>query len=85
MAMEKYKRLTKSRSVTVPRDVAAHLGLKAGAAVDLTATSDGKLIVSLHAPTCRFCGGADNVKQFRDVYCCPVCAAALYEEVCSND
>lgn len=82
---KKFKRLTKSRSVTIPKDMAAHLGIAAGAAVDLTATDDGKLVLSLHAPTCRFCGGADNVKQFCDIYCCPLCAAALYEEVRQND
>ncbi|MEZ3437821.1 MAG: AbrB/MazE/SpoVT family DNA-binding domain-containing protein [Oscillospiraceae bacterium] len=79
--MVKFKRLSKSRGVTIPKDIAAHLDFGAGTAVDLTA-ADGKLIISKHVDTCRFCGGADNIKQFGDVFVCPVCAARLYKEVC---
>lgn len=85
MKNKRYRRLTKSRSVTIPKDIAAYLGFGAGAGVDLTATDDGKLIISRHSPTCRFCSGADYVKQYRDIYCCPMCATALYEEVCHDD
>ncbi len=79
--MVKFKRLSKSRGVTIPKDIAAHLDFGAGTAVDLTA-ADGKLIISKHVDTCRFCGGAKNIKQFGDVFVCPVCAARLYKEVC---
>lgn len=79
--MVKFKRLSKSRGVTIPKDIAAHLDFGAGTAVDLTAV-DGKLIISKHVDTCRFCGGAENIKQFGDVFVCPVCAARLYKEVC---
>ncbi len=79
--MVKFKRLSKSRGVTIPKDIAAHLDFGAGTAVDLTA-ADGKLIISKHVDTCRFCGGAENIKQFGDVFVCPVCAARLYKEVC---
>ncbi len=79
--MVKFKKLSKSRGITIPKDVAAYLDFDAGTAVDLTA-ADGKLIISKHADTCRFYGGSDNVKRFRDVFVCPVCAARLYKEVC---
>ncbi len=79
--MTKFKKISKARSITIPKDIAAHLDLDAGTAVDLTA-ADGKLIVTKHADTCRFCGGAENVKQFGDVFVCPICAARLYKEVC---
>ena len=79
--MTKFKKLSKSRGVTIPKDIAAHLDFDAGTAVDLTA-ADGKLIISKHVDTCRFCGGADNIKRFGDVFVCPVCAARLYKEVC---
>ena len=79
--MVKFKRLSKSRGVTIPKDIAAHLDFGAGTAVDLTA-ADGKLIISKHVDTCRFCGGAENIKQFGDVFVCRVCAARLYMEVC---
>ncbi|MBD5130870.1 MAG: AbrB/MazE/SpoVT family DNA-binding domain-containing protein [Ruminococcaceae bacterium] len=79
--MTKFKKLSKSRGVTIPKDIAAHLDFDAGTTVDLTA-ADGKLIISKHVDTCRFCGGADNIKRFGDVFVCPVCAARLYKEVC---
>ena len=79
--MVKFKRLSKSRGITIPKDIAAHLDFDAGTAVDLTA-ADGKLIITKHVDTCRFCGGAENVKRFGDVFVCPICAARLYKEVC---
>ncbi len=78
--MTKFKKLSKSRGVTIPKDIAAHLDFAAGTAVDLTA-ADGKLIITKHIDTCRFCGGTENVKQFGDVYVCPICVARLCEEV----
>lgn len=82
--MVKFKKLSKARSVTIPKDIAAHLDFDAGTAVDLTA-SDGKLIITKHANTCRFCGTAENVKQFEDVFVCRFCAAKLYEEVSDGE
>ena len=79
--MVKFKKLSKARGVTIPKDIAAHLDFEAGTAVDLTA-ADGKLIISKHVDICRFCGGADNIKQFGDIFVCPVCAVRLYKEVC---
>lgn len=78
--MTKFKRLSKSRSVTIPKDIAAHLDFEAGTALDLTAV-DGKLIVTKHVDTCRFCGSAENVKPFEDIFVCRFCAGRLYEEV----
>lgn len=79
--MVKFKKLSKTRGITIPKDIAAHLDFGAETAVDLTA-ADGKLIITKHVDTCRFCGGAENVKQFGDVFVCPLCAARLYKEVC---
>lgn len=79
----KFKKLSKARGITIPRDMAAHLDLSAGTAVDLTAAGDGSLIIRKHLDTCRFCGGAENVKRFRDITVCQLCAADLYKEVCS--
>lgn len=79
--MTKFKKISKARSITIPKDIASHLDFGAGTAVDLTA-ADGKLIITKHVDTCRFCGGAENVKQFGDVFVCPLCAARLYREVC---
>lgn len=82
---KKYKKLNRSRGLTIPKDVAAYLDLDAGTAVDLTASGDGKLIITKHIDTCRFCGGAEKVKQFGGIYCCPLCAARLYEEVSADE
>ena len=81
----KFKKLTKSRGRTIPRDMAAHLDLDAGTAVDLTASADGKLIITKHVDTCRFCGGAEKVKQFGGIFCCPLCATKLYQEVTADE
>jgi len=45
----KFKKLTKSRGLTIPRDMAAHLDLDAGTAVDLTASSQNMLIPAVSA------------------------------------
>lgn len=44
--MTKFKRLSKARGVTIPKDLAAFLDLKAGDAVDLDARGDGTLVTS---------------------------------------
>lgn len=79
--MTKFKKISKARSITIPKDVAAHLDFDAGDAIELTA-SNGSLLITKHVNTCRFCGGAGNVKQFDDIFICPLCAARLYKEVC---
>lgn len=78
--MVKFKRLSKVRSITVPKDMAAQLDFKAGDSVDITA-AEGKLIVTRHVPTCRFCGGAEEIVQFADICICPLCAEKLRQEV----
>ena len=80
--MTKFKRLSKGRSITIPKDVAAHLNLNAGDAVDLTAAGNGDLIIRRHAEPCRFCNGTENIKRFRDISICPLCATKMYQEVC---
>lgn len=82
---KKFKKLSKGRSVTIPRDMAAHLDLAAGTAVDMTAAGDGSLIIRKHVDTCRFCGGAEKVKPFEGIFVCPLCAARLYQEVCGDE
>ena len=79
--MTKFKKLSKSRGITIPKDMAAELDFDVGTALDLTAEV-GKLIVTRHVDTCRFCGGAEDVKRFGDVFICPECAEKLHKEVC---
>lgn len=80
--MTKFKKLSKTRSVTIPKDLAAFLDLNAGDAVELDARGDGTLIISRHVNTCRFCGGAEKVKRFGDIFACSSCADKLHKEVC---
>ena len=79
--MTRFKKLSKSRGITIPKDMAAELDFDAGTALDLTA-EEGKLIVTRHVDTCRFGGGAEDVKRFGDVFICPECAEKLHKEVC---
>ncbi len=79
--MTKFKKISKARGVTIPKDIAAHLDFGVGTAVDLTA-ADGRLIITKHVDTCRFCGSAENVKRFGDIFVCPLCAEQLHKEVC---
>ena len=79
--MTRFKKLSKSRGITIQKDMAAELDFDAGTALDLTA-EEGKLIVTRHVDTCRFCGGAEDVKRFGDVFICPECAEKLHKEVC---
>ena len=82
--MTKFKKLSKSRAVTIPKDIAAELDFDAGTAVDLT-VADGKLIITNHIDICRFCGGVENIKPFEGIFVCPICAAELYKEVCGDE
>ena len=81
--MKKFKKLSKGRSVTIPKDMAAHLDLNPGDAVDLTAAGNGDLIIRRHTEACRFCRGTENIKRFADIVICPLCATKMYQEVCS--
>ena len=58
----KFKKLTKSRGLTIPRDMAAHLDLDAGTAVDLTASADGKGI-QRHGFSCRHDSGGTLLRR----------------------
>lgn len=53
--MIKYKRLTKGRSITIPKDIAAAAGITGGMAVDLI-NSDDNIVIRPHIPACVFCG-----------------------------
>lgn len=81
--MTRFKRLSKSRGITIPKDMAVELDFGAGTALDLTAES-GKLIVTRHVDTCRFCGEAERVKRFGDIFVCSDCAVKLHKEVCGS-
>ena len=83
MGLIKYKKLSKVRGVTVPKDLAENLGMFAGAAVDLVETSDG-ILLRKHVPTCVFCGSVESVDTVKGKEICAKCAREMREEINSK-
>lgn len=78
--MIKHKKLSKTRGVTVPKDLAANLGLFAGSAIDLVETAEG-ILLRKHVPTCVFCGSAESVDTVKGKEICAKCAYEMREEI----
>lgn len=74
------KVLSQRRSLTIPKDVAAKLGLFSGHAVDLEATEDG-LLIRNHVLTCRFCGSTESVGTIKGEEVCAKCANEIRKEI----
>ena len=53
--MVRNKKISRNRSVTIHKDIAAQSGITAGAAVDLI-DADDCIIIKRHIPVCFFCG-----------------------------
>ena len=83
MSLVKYKRLSKTRGVTIPKDLAANLGMFAGAAVDLVETDEG-ILLRKHVPTCVFCGSVESVDTVKGKEVCAKCAREMREEINSK-
>lgn len=79
--MVKSKKLTKGRSVTIPKDIAAEVGIFGGAAVDLVSVDD-MIMIRRHIPVCGFCG--KEVPEENHKLCgrtvCAECAKRMREE-----
>lgn len=83
MALIKYKKLSKARGITVPKDLAANLGIFAGAAVDLVEREDG-ILLRKHIPSCVFCGSIESVDTVKGKEICAKCACEMREEINSK-
>lgn len=83
MALIKYKKLSKARGVTVPKDLAANIGLFAGSAVDLVETAEG-ILLRKHVPTCVFCGSVESVDTVKGKEICAKCAREMRKEIDSK-
>lgn len=81
--MIKYKKLSKARGVTVPKDLAANLGMFAGTAVDLVETAEG-ILLRKHVPTCVICGSVESVDTVKSREICAKCANEMREEINSK-
>ncbi|MGN1137108.1 MAG: AbrB/MazE/SpoVT family DNA-binding domain-containing protein [Oscillospiraceae bacterium] len=83
MSLVKYKKVSKARSITVPKDLAEDYGIFAGAAVDLVLQTDG-ILVRKHLPTCAICGSIESVDTVRGKEICAKCAREIREEINSK-
>lgn len=82
--MRAYKKITKSGSVTLPRQIRQELGMLPGVALELTATENGELLMRKRTPSCRLCGSADHVVTHNGMTLCRGCLAAFDQEVNQN-
>lgn len=80
MLLIKHKKLSKARSVTVPKDMAANLGMFAGTAVDLVEQENG-ILLRKHIPTCVLCGSVESVDTVKGKEICAKCACEMREEI----
>ena len=80
MGLIKHKKLSASRSVTIPKDLAANTGLFSGAAVDLVETDDG-ILLRKHNPTCVCCGSVESVGTVKGKEICAKCACEIRKEI----
>lgn len=78
--MVHHKVLSRTRSVTIPKDMAAVKDIRAGAGIDLVDTEDGILIRN-HLPVCRFCGSKESVGTVKGEEVCAKCAAEIRAEI----
>lgn len=83
MALVKHKKLSKVRGVTIPKDLAANLGMFAGTAVDLVETDEG-ILLRKHVQTCVFCGSIESVDTVKGKEICAKCAREMREEINSK-
>lgn len=80
MALVKYKKVSKARGITVPKDIAEVYGIFAGAAVDLVERNDG-ILLRKHLPTCVLCGSIESVDTVKGKEICAKCAREMREEI----
>ena len=80
MALVKYKKLTKARGITVPKDLAANVGLIAGTAVDRVECDEG-ILLRKHVPSCVFCGSIESVDTVKGKEVCAKCAGEMRKEI----
>lgn len=74
-----YKKLTKGRGVTLPRQICEELDIFAGSPIALE-VADGKLVISASPRGCVFCGETAGVKRIGARGVCASCLAKLNGE-----
>lgn len=69
-----YKKVSKAGGLTIPRQLREELNIPKGAAIEVTKTDDGKIVIKKHIPTCICCGTADYVSTINGIEMCSECA-----------
>ena len=77
--MKTSMKLTQSGSITIPKSVRMKLGWKRGMSLDIAETTDGALLIRKHCACCRFCGTAQDLRQYEDLCVCVSCAEKMKE------
>lgn len=71
------KRITKSGTITLPKELRAQLGIPLGSAVDID--TDGEyIIIRKHIPICFFCRSAEHITKVMGTEICSNCAKKIY-------
>lgn len=76
------KKIAKSGSLTLPRQVRQETGLLPGVPVDVVADKDG-VYIAKHVPACIFCGTVEDVHEALGIEVCRGCAEKIME-ACGN-
>lgn len=83
--MKVSKRICKSGSLTIPKQVRAEAGLFPGNAVDIETTPTGAIVIKPSAPCCRFCGSPDGLLTVENIVICKKCATKVLARVDVTD
>ena len=78
--MVKYKKLSKTRTITIPKDISAEAGIYAGTAVEMVKTNEG-ILIRKHIPACVYCRSPKDVHSLRGVEVCSECAKEIRREL----
>lgn len=74
------KKISKSGSVHLPKELRSEIGMPTGCAVDIS--TDGESVtICKHIPVCRFCGSAEYVLNVLGIEICRCCAEKIKAKV----
>lgn len=83
--MKAQKRMGKTGTLTIPQHLRHQFGYQGGAAVNITPTEDGGLLIQKHRPTCNICRGTYEVVKYKGFDICRECFLGIREEVAKLD
>ena len=58
--------------IVVPKELRKKLGISANDPVEISSDGD-KIILTKYAPVCHFCGGTENICEFKEKNICNSC------------